>query len=293
MKNVLSKKSLFCVALCLFSVVGYAQTDESGKEKVYIDYFSRTSSIGSSFAEALRAKVIEGIQEMDRVILIDVDSNDALKAEAKRRQEASAMGDATARSEEMTTLGAKYLIQGHVVTMDAVRRVDDKGKVSYKGNVSYTLKIVDPSNGTLKGTKTFTHEGLTGGYGETKDQAIINTLDYVKISMADFVDEYFKLEGTIVQIESAKKDKAQTVYINLGSDRGIQPDQKFIVYVEMDIAGELSRKEIGRLNVKEVLSGKRSLCKVNKGGEEILKASKEEKKLIVVSRKQTLFGGIF
>ena len=28
----------------------------------------------------------------------------------------------------------------------------------------------------------------------------------------------------------------------------------------MDIAGELSLKEVGRLNVKEVLSGTRSLC---------------------------------
>lgn len=53
----------------------------------------------------------------------------------------------------------------------------------------------------------------------------------------------------------------------------------------MDIAGELSLKEVGRLNVKEVLSGTRSLCTVSKGGEEIMKASKEEKKLIILSRK--------
>ena len=46
----------------------------------------------------------------------------------------------------------------------------------------------------------------------------------------------------------------------------------------MDIAGELSLKEVGRLNVKEVLSGTRSLCTVSKGGEEIMKASKEEKR---------------
>ena len=58
----------------------------------------------------------------------------------------------------------------------------------------------------------------------------------------------------------------------------------------MDIAGELSLKEVGRLNVKEVLSGTRSLCTVSKGGEEIMKASKEEKKLIILSRKNADLG---
>ena len=154
------------------------------------------------------------------------------------------------------------------------------------------MKIVDPSNGTLKGTQTFTHEGLTGNIGDTPDEAIIKTLDYVVISMDDFVDEYFKMKGTIVQIESTKKDKAQTVYIDLGTKRGVQKGQKFIVYIEMDIAGELSLKEVGRLNVKEVLSGTRSLCTVSKGGEEIMKASKEENKLIILSRKNTFLGGL-
>ncbi|KAB6349103.1 penicillin-binding protein activator LpoB, partial [Bacteroides xylanisolvens] len=187
---------------------------------------------------------------------------------------------------------AQYLIQGNITSMQGVKKTDSKGKTYYQGSVSYTLKIVDPSNGTLKGTQTFTHEGLTGNIGDTPDEAIIKTLDYVVISMDDFVDEYFKMKGTIVQIESTKKDKAQTVYIDLGTKRGVQKGQKFIVYIEMDIAGELSLKEVGRLNVKEVLSGTRSLCTVSKGGEEIMKASKEEKKLIILSRKNTFLGGL-
>ena len=276
------KKILLLFSICLIPMLGYAQTDENGKERVYIDYFSRPGTISNILAEALRNKVIEGIQKMDRVELIDVE----------RRQEASAMGDAVCRSEVMTTLGAQYLIQGNITSMQGVKKTDSKGKTYYQGSVSYTLKIVDPSNGTLKGTQTFTHEGLTGNIGDTPDEAIIKTLDYVVISMDDFVDEYFKMKGTIVQIESTKKDKAQTVYIDLGTKRGVQKGQKFIVYIEMDIAGELSLKEVGRLNVKEVLSGTRSLCTVSKGGEEIMKASKEEKKLIILSRKNTFLGGL-
>ncbi|MFS2702269.1 hypothetical protein AAH083_14595 [Bacteroides xylanisolvens] len=192
------KKILLLFSICLIPMLGYAQTDENGKERVYIDYFSRPGTISNILAEALRNKVIEGIQKMDRVELIDVDSNEALKTEAKRRQEASAMGDAVCRSEVMTTLGTQYLIQGNITSMQGVKKTDSKGKTYYQGSVSYTLKIVDPSNGTLKGTQTFTHEGLTGNIGDTPDEAIIKTLDYVVISMDDFVDEYFKMKGTIV-----------------------------------------------------------------------------------------------
>ena len=50
---------------------------------------------------------------------------------------------------------------------------------------------MDPSNGTLKGTQAFSHEGLTGSIGDTPEEAIIKTLDYAKISMDDFVNENF------------------------------------------------------------------------------------------------------
>ena len=83
------KKILLLFSICLISMLGYAQTNEDGKESVYIDYFSRPGSINNILAEALRNKIIEGIQEMNRVVLIDVDSNEALKTEAKRSQAAS------------------------------------------------------------------------------------------------------------------------------------------------------------------------------------------------------------
>ena len=69
------KKILLLFSICLIPMLGYAQTDENGKERVYIDYFSRPGTISNILAEALRNKVIEGIQKMDRVELIDVDSN--------------------------------------------------------------------------------------------------------------------------------------------------------------------------------------------------------------------------
>ncbi len=288
LKRKAMKKILLLIVLGIIASYTYAQNAEEGKEKVYIDYFTHSSNISKTMAEALRSKVIEGIHEMKRIILIDVDSDEALKKEALRRQQESAMGDVTARSEEMTTLGAKYLIQGQIASMTATQKKDSDGKIYYKGSVSYTLKVVDPSNGTLKGTKTFSHEGLTGGTGDTKEKAILETLDYVKYSMEELVDEYFKLKGTIVQIEEVKKGKAKTVYIDLGTLKGVIKGQRFVVYEEMDIAGEVSQVEVGQLNVKEILSPNRSLCKVTKGGDKIFEDGQKGTKLIVVSRAKGL-----
>ena len=283
------KKILLLIVLGIIASYTYAQNAEEGKEKVYIDYFTHSSNISKTMAEALRSKVIEGIHEMKRIILIDVDSDEALKKEALRRQQESAMGDVTARSEEMTTLGAKYLIQGQIASMTATQKKDSDGKIYYKGSVSYTLKVVDPSNGTLKGTKTFTHEGLTGGSGDTKEKAILETLDYVKYSIEDFVNEYFRLKGIIVQVEEVKKGKAKTAYIDLGTLKGAKKGVRFDIFKEEIIAGDTSLVEIGQLRIKEVVSPRRSLCKVTKGEEEIYKNSQEGKQMIVVSRPDELW----
>lgn len=289
LKRKAMKKILLLIVLGIIASYTYAQNAEEGKEKVYIDYFTHSSNISKTMAEALRSKVIEGIHEMKRIILIDVDSDEALKKEALRRQQESAMGDVTARSEEMTTLGAKYLIQGQIASMTATQKKDSDGKIYYKGSVSYTLKVVDPSNGTLKGTKTFSHEGLTGGTGDTKEKAILETLDYVKYSIEDFVNEYFRLKGIIVQVEEVKKGKAKTAYIDLGTLKGAKKGVRFDIFKEEIIAGDTSLVEIGQLRIKEVVSPRRSLCKVTKGEEEIYKNSQEGKQMIVVSRPDELW----
>ena len=158
---------------------------------------------------------------------------------------------------------------------------------------SYTLKVINPKNGTLIGTKTFQHSGLTGGTGGNKEEAIANTIKSAVYSMRDFVDEYFKMEGTILEVNSEKKGKAEEVYINLGSMNGVKEAQKFTVYAIREVAGREAKKEIGRLTVKAVEGDDISLCKVQKGGEEIMKAIRDEQPIKIVSREQTLMGGIF
>ena len=59
------KRILLLLSICLIPMLSFAQTEENEKERVYIDYFSRPTTIKPILAEALRNKVIEGIQEIE------------------------------------------------------------------------------------------------------------------------------------------------------------------------------------------------------------------------------------
>lgn len=262
-----------------------------GKPTVYIDYFSRSNNVPFVLSEGLRNNVIQGIQKMSRVILIDVDSNDALRVESQRRSSYNASaGDDNEmdRLAVMSQLGAQYIISGLVTSMTSAWKTNKDGKGYYSGTVAYTLKVINPKDGTLVGTQTYTHNGS----GETRDASIDDACKSASSNMSGFVDEYFKMEGTILEINKEKKGKAEEVYINLGTLHGVIENQKFDVYIVREIAGRVSRKEVGRLNVKDVEGEDISLCRVNKGGEEIMAAFNEERQIVIISRGQTLAGEI-
>ena len=264
----------------------YGQVKE--KPVVFVDYFDAPSNANKALIETLRGKVIEGIQETQRLQVIDVASHAELKDEAERRKSESAMGDITARTAEMRTLEADYIITGTIATMTATEQRDSDNKLYYKGSIHWTIKVIDAATGTLKTTQTFDHSGFTGSRGDTRDEAIAKTCDYAKNSMDNFVNETFPIEGLILKVETVKKDKAQTVYIDLGNAQGVTDGQRFNVFLETDIAGEIGRTEIGALSAKEVVSAQRTLCKVTKGGKEIQEAFQKGQKLIVISRKGTV-----
>lgn len=279
-----------CTCLLGFSVM-YGQ-QAKGKSVVFVDYFNAPSNVNKTLIETLRGKVIEGIQETQRLQVIDVASHAELKDEAERRKSESAMGDMIARTSEMRTLGANYIITGDIATMTATDQKDSDNKRYYKGSIQWTIKVIDAETGTLKTTQTFDHSGFTGSRGDTRDEAIAKTCDYAKYSMDDFINETFPMEGLILKVETVKKDKAQTVYIDLGSAQGVVDGQRFDVFLETDIAGEIGRTEIGALSAKEVVSAQRTLCKVTKGGKEIQTAVMNGQKLIVISKKGTVIDSL-
>jgi len=265
MKKVVSLITVLFVSIIL------AQGQNSDKEIVYIENFSRTSSIGTAGVEALRNKVIAGMMNTNRFLVKDINSESSLKREEKKQTEdASNVDESTLII--MKNLHAKYLIQGHVTVMESTLEKNSDGSTYYSGTVAYTLKIVDIATGTLKGSEDFKYSGMQSGTGSTRDEAIMATMKLVENSMDKFVEQHFPIEGSILEISAEKKGKATEVYIDLGSKHGMEKGQKFKVYEEREAAGRTIQKEIGEIKIESVDGIDISLCKVGKGGEEIKQA---------------------
>ena len=279
------KKALLTLFLSSVCSIAFAQ-----KSVVIIDYFTNTASVDKSDASMLRSKVIDGINAINRVNLIDVESEATLALEASRRNSEMALEDKTARAGVMKTLGANYAIYGSVSKMDADYKTSDSGSY-YVGNIAYSLTVINLENGTVLGTKSFTYTGLTGNTGSSRNEAIVSTLNRVKQSMDNFVNEYFKLSGTIVEMKEANKkgDQAKSVYISLGSDSGMAKGQLLEVFEVKMIAGKEAEINVGNLKVDEVVAGDLSDCTVTKGGKEIMTAFKAGSELRIKTRKDSGF----
>ena len=276
------------MTLMVAGIAAFAQ-----KPVVLVDYFNAPKSVKEAGVSAVRSAVIAGINQMNRVQLIDVETESSLNMEGIRRGKESAMYDQTARMGAIKTLGAQYIITGTVSNVSGEYHKSESGGY-YNGNIVYSLSVVRVEDGVTVGTKNVTYAGLTGNTGTTADEAVVSTLNRVKQSMDNFVNEYFKLKGTIVEMKETNKkgDTAKLLYISLGSEAGMAKGQKLDVFGVKMIAGIESQEEVGSLTIEEVVAPTLSLCKVTKGGKEIMAAFRDGVELRVETKKDGLFTDI-
>ncbi|WP_300812365.1 hypothetical protein [uncultured Bacteroides sp.] len=291
-KILLNVKAMMLLLICTFCTVSvYAQdvvTEDKGKPNVYIDYFWRPKEIPFSWVEALRSSVIEGINATNRVELTDVDSKSALAVEKARRESGEVVaGDDMERMKVMTSEGANFLIQGRVSTFETSIYTSDDGKKYWQATCSYTLKVINPADGKLVATKTFKHgDGITNSILEdTEDAAVAKLCSQAIKTVRELVDAAFKMQGVILEIAEEKKDKAEKVYISLGSKHGVAEGAYFSACIERQIAGRTSQKEIGQLKAESVEGEDITLCEVKKGEKEI-KAAIDGGQTVVVKTMQ-------
>ncbi len=283
-------KKLFITLLSILtfstaSVFAQGAAEPQGKPTVYVDYFTRSTSTPFLWAEALRSSVIEGIQDLNRVILLDVDSQESLRIEQARREsgDLSADGDLN-RVSAMQQLGANFIIQGTVTAFTTEKKRYDDGSIYYSATCAYTVKVIDPNNGSTVATKTFKHgQGITDiATGGTPDEAATRVAGQAKKAIREIIDEAFKLEGTILELSEVKKDEAKECYISIGAANGVGDDTHFKVFISRKVAGRDSRKEIGQMKVKAVEGDDITLCEIKKGGKEIKAAMDAGQTIVVV-----------
>ena len=257
-------KSLIVSFAMLAATTLFAQ---SNKPVLTVENF--TGSINPQAITMLRNQVIAGIQKSGRVDVIDINNEAALKAEQERRMKEEAMADA-GRVEEMKSLMSNCILKGNVdnftVTREQYKTLDGKMATRFVAVVNFSLSILNASNGTLVSQQNFTSRGT----GDTEQLAGSDALSANGKYLERFINNAYRAEGKVVELDDQDAKKVKTLYISLGTDDGVQKGQKIEVFKEVTIGGQVSKKLVGEITIQEVMGPSVSLCKVNKGGDVIL-----------------------
>lgn len=293
------KKLIFgLMAFVAMAFAGSAQAQElemaKTKPNVFIDYFSRPSSVPFQYGETVRNEVMKALQNSGRINLIDVDTKDILKIEQSRREEGASAGDNIDRLAVMNDEGADLLLQGVIdgITITETETKDSKGKVTktYSPVYAFTLKVVNPKDGKIIHTEAikapngiFDLSGFTV-LAYSPEEAVTAYSKIIPGKLKKFIKVAFPIVGTIVDFGEEKKGEVKTLYTNLGSDNGAAKGQKYEVREVRKVAGRESRKVIGEIEITDVEGDDLSAAKVTKGGKEIYTSKEGGNRLIVTSK---------
>lgn len=165
---------------------------------------------------------------------------------------------------------------------------DDKGKVKketvtrYDATVNVTLTLTWADG--VSETHNFSATGFANLALSTAETALDMAVYNLGEKIAKFYNATYPVAGNIVERGNEKKDKQKEVYLDVGAMNRVEEDMHFRVYIIGNVAGRETRKEVGKLKVKEVLGDDICLCKVQSGGKDIKAALDEGKHVLAISK---------
>lgn len=276
----MKRVSLNLFLLLFFALFVNAQESQYRKPVVVVNYFNKSSEIKSGDCELARNAVLSSLSNYPRLRVIDVETEASIDQETKRRLKEEALADELARSGQMKQLGADYILEGFVSKLETQRKTDSEGKVSYKGQMAYTIKVVSTENGTVAFSNNYT---ASSGSCDTEAEARTKALKDAAVT-CEMIEAVFPLNGTLVdQDYTEKKGKMKTCYVTLGSIHGVVEGVFLDVRKSKNIASRTVYEEVGVLKVEKVLADDLSECSVVSNGKEILEATKEYTKMKTIN----------
>lgn len=291
------KKVLLLLSVVLFgTTMAFAQDEDEvtpkGKPTVFMESFTATSS--TRYGTSIRNAIIAAIAKVNRIEMMDAESEAVAANEDLRRTSGNISagdGDATERLGAVVRLGAQLYLKGNIDALSSATQTNSSGKKQSDATLLVTLKLINPNDGSLISTKQMKFTDTE--YEDNQEKAIQGVITSIgnTLTVEQTVDEFFPIEGQLIDINEAKKDDAKSVYINAGSLHGVSNKLKFEVFTTKTIAGRTARKKIGELRVKEIQGDDITLCTVKSGGKDIFAAFQAGEKIIVKSRPdQSLIG---
>ena len=260
----------------------------NAQEKITIGIipFTFTSDAASSqYVNSIQESVTNAIVKTKRFNIVDRSKMEVLKKE-KELQKTEDFIDGAALVEQSKSLGAQYLVSGHVNSATANEMITQDPKTGqrtsggFKAKLSISLKVIDVTTGQVTASETIEPKGgsmlaqFAGIAPTSAERAIDKALNDVSSKIDDFVAKNFPIMFSIVEIqEKDSKGSATKIFISGGSAFGLKKGQKLkvIEISEINVNGKMlqRKKEIGELKITKVEDENFSTCSVNSGGIDI------------------------
>jgi len=251
----------------------------SAQEKTGVGILPFTYSSGAAERQSVNSiqeTVTNAFVKTKRFNIVDRSKMDALKNE-KELQKSDDFIDGNV-IQQGVSLGANFLISGHVISAQAEQMVatDDKGNrtITYKAKLSITLKVIDVATGQVVISETIEPQAgnsLLGAIGlgySSPESAMSTAIKGIEKKVDKFVSQNFPISFSIAEIQ-----EKGNVLIAGGSDFGLKKGDKLKVVeiTTMEVNGKkmLRKKEIGQLKITKVEDGNFSTCSINSGDAEI------------------------
>lgn len=234
------------------------------------------------FASQINEILSGQFDHANRFILVERSKFDLIEKE-RELQKSEAFLDGLVISQGKS-LGARYIVTSVVSHINSNNKYNSISKVYiYNFDIVISLKILDVETGELisalnmgKPTSNTTGWGANCnamGTGTDYDSSIKNAMSNLSCGIKKWIDEAFPIEFLVLKIEDSKKDKAKTILVSGGKDKGILKGQTFNLFQKTveDIDGEkIDRKKIiGECKVQLLEGEKLSICEVTSGEKEV------------------------
>lgn len=293
-------KKLFLKAIVLFSCVIVSVLPLLAQDKTSVGILPFTfvsSSSKGPYVNSIQETVTNAFVKTKRFNIVDRSKMDALKREKELQKQEDFFDGAVVK--QSASLGASYLISGHVISAQGDAMVSDDGKgnrtVTYKAKLSIQLKVIDVSTGQVISSETIEPKAgssLLGAIGlgvSTEDEAVNKAIAKIEDKIDDFVSKNFPASFSIIEIqEKGSKGDAKRLLIAGGSGFGLEKGDKLrvveVTTIEVDGKKLQRKKEIGVIKVAKIDDENFSQCTVSDGGLEIATKFDAKAKLMVITK---------
>jgi len=231
--------------------------------RLYVDDFTSDVTAPNWVLRTIRLALIEGLEQTQRVELIDgVQAGSDLRLSAL---------------EDARRFQADYLLKGRLLQYQATNRHASTSSASphgtdYQEAFTLQLDLQRTADGVTVSTRQWEGSGSATGQKATPQQALEQALEPISAEMNLYAQTHFKPYGSILRLASASRQRAKTVYINLGHADSVKEGLRLEVLEPGKVQQPSAKTPLGEITIDKVLGPNISLGKVKKGHEAIFQA---------------------